>query len=152
MVEAPACEADLPPTPLLFFFLRLRPPPRSPLFPHPPLFRSPPSNFIANFGRPRPEPTRKGPPRFEHDTPDGYDFFLRLGPLANADKNYFKGDVPFWNDVMAHGNYDEFWKSRNLRPHLAHIKPAVMTVGGWFDAENLFGALETYRHTQANSP
>jgi putative CocE/NonD family hydrolase len=109
-------------------------------------------NFIASFGRPRPEPTRKGPPRFDHDTPDGYDFFLRLGPLSNADKNYFKGDVPFWNDVMAHGNYDEFWKSRNLRPHLAHIKPTVMTVGGWFDAENLFGALETYRHTEANSP
>jgi putative CocE/NonD family hydrolase len=109
-------------------------------------------NFIANFGRPRPEPTRKGPPRFEHDTPDGYDFFLRLGPLSNADRKYFKGDVAFWNDVMAHGTYDEFWQSRNLRPHLKNIKPAVMTVGGWFDAENLFGALETYRTVEANSP
>jgi uncharacterized protein len=109
-------------------------------------------NFIADFGRPRPEPTRKGKPRFEHDTPDGYDFFLRLGPLANADKKYFKGDVPFWNDVMAHGTYDEFWRSRNLRPHLKNIKPAVMTVGGWFDAENLFGALETYKHVEDNSP
>ncbi len=109
-------------------------------------------NFIANFGRPRPEPTRKGPPRFEHDTPDGYDFFLRLGPLSNADKKYFKGDVPFWNDVMAHGTYDDFWQARNLRPHLKNIKPAVMTVGGWFDAENLFGALETYRTVEANSP
>jgi len=109
-------------------------------------------NFIANFGRPRPEPTRKGPPRFEHDTPDGYDFFLRLGPLSNADKKYFKGDVAFWNEVMAHGTYDDFWQSRNLRPHLKNIKPAVMTVGGWFDAENLFGALETYRHVEAGSP
>jgi putative CocE/NonD family hydrolase len=109
-------------------------------------------NFIADFGRPRPEPTRKGPPHFEHDTPDGYDFFLRLGPLSNADKKYFKGDVPFWNEVMAHGTYDEFWQSRNLRPHLKNIKPAVMTVGGWFDAENLFGALETYRHVEASSP
>jgi uncharacterized protein len=109
-------------------------------------------NFIANFGRPRPEPTRKGPPRFEHDTPDGYDFFLRLGPLSNADRKYFKGDVAFWNDVMAHGTDDDFWQSRNLRPHLKNIKPAVMTVGGWFDAENLFGAMETYRHVEANSP
>jgi putative CocE/NonD family hydrolase len=109
-------------------------------------------NFIANFGRPRPEPTRKGPPKFEHDTPDGYDFFLRLGPLGNADKKYFKGDVAFWNDVMAHGTYDDFWQSRNLRPHLKNIRPAVMTVGGWFDAENLFGALETYRHVEASSP
>jgi len=109
-------------------------------------------NFIGNFGRPRPEPTRKGPTHFEHDTPDGYDFFLRMGPLSNADKKYFKGEVAFWNDVMAHGTYDDFWQSRNLRPHLKNIKPAVMTVGGWFDAENLFGALETYRHVEANSP
>jgi putative CocE/NonD family hydrolase len=109
-------------------------------------------NFIADFGRPRPEPTRKGSARFEHDTQDGYAFFLRLGPLANADRKYFKGNVAFWNDVMAHGNYDEFWQSRNLRPHLKNIKPAVMTVGGWFDAENLFGALQTYRTVEANSP
>jgi putative CocE/NonD family hydrolase len=109
-------------------------------------------NFIATFGRPRPEPTRKGPAHFDHDTPDGYEFFLRLGSLANADRKYFKGDVPFWNDVMAHGDYDEFWQSRNLRPHLKNIKPAVMTVGGWFDAENLYGALNTYKSVEANSP
>jgi putative CocE/NonD family hydrolase len=109
-------------------------------------------NFISGFGQPRPEPTRKGPPRFEHDTPDGYAFFLRMGPLSNADKKYFKGNVAFWNEVMKHGTYDEFWQARNLRPHLKNIKPAVMTVGGWFDAENLFGALETYRHVEANSP
>ena len=53
---------------------------------------------------------------------------------------------------MQHGNYDEFWQARNLRPHLKNIKPAVMTVGGWFDAENLFGALETYKRREANSP
>ncbi len=110
-------------------------------------------NFISGFGRPRPEPTPKqGRPRFEHDTPDGYDFFLRLGPLSNVDRKYFKGDVAFWNQVMEHGTYDEFWKSRNLRPHLKNIKPAVLTVGGWFDAENLFGALETFRAVEASSP
>ena len=109
-------------------------------------------NFIANFGQPRPEPTKKGPPHFEHDTPDGYDFFLRMGPLSNADKKYFKGNVAFWNEVMAHPNDDEFWQARNLRPHLKNIKPAVMTVGGWFDAENLYGALQTYRHVEDNSP
>jgi putative CocE/NonD family hydrolase len=109
-------------------------------------------NFISGFGRPRPEPTKKGPPRFEHGTPDGYDFFLRLGPLANADRKYFKGDVPFWNEVMRHPNYDDFWRARNLRPHIRSIKPAVLTVGGWFDAENLFGALETFKHAEASGP
>jgi putative CocE/NonD family hydrolase len=109
-------------------------------------------NFIANFGRPRPEPTRKSLPPFEHETPDGYQFFLRLGPLANADARYFKGDVSFWNEVMRHGTYDDFWKTRNLRPHLQRIRPAVMTVGGWFDAENLFGALETFKRVEATNP
>lgn len=53
---------------------------------------------------------------------------------------------------MRHGTYDDFWKARNLRPHLKNIKPAVMTVGGWFDAENLFGALETYIQVEQSSP
>ncbi|HLW68545.1 MAG TPA: CocE/NonD family hydrolase [Gemmataceae bacterium] len=110
-------------------------------------------NFMANFGKPRPEPEKKySHMRFDHETPDGYQFFLNLGPLANADKKYFKGQVAFWNEVTQHPNYDEFWQARNLRPHLKNIRPAVMTVGGWFDAENLFGALETYRNVEKNSP
>src|SRR5262249_13333821 len=110
-------------------------------------------NFIADFGKPRPEPTsRFSGPRFEHGTPDGYDFFLRVGPLPNADARHLKGQVAFWNEVMRHGSYDEFWKARNLRQHLRDIRPAVMTVGGWFDAENLFGALETFKNTEANHP
>jgi putative CocE/NonD family hydrolase len=75
-----------------------------------------------------------------------------MGPLANANKVHFKDQVGFWNEAMRHGVYDEFWKSRNLRPHLTRIRPAVMTVGGWFDAENLFGALETYKQVEATSP
>ncbi len=109
-------------------------------------------NFLATFGHPRPEPTTTSRHRFDHGTPDGYDFFLRLGPLGNADARYFKGDVPFWNEMMQHATMDEFWKARNLRPHLKNIKPAVMTVGGWFDAENLYGALEVYKKVEANSP
>jgi hypothetical protein len=109
-------------------------------------------NFLAKFGHPRPEPTKKFDHPFDHGTPDGYEFFLRLGPLANADARHFKGEVAFWNEVMRHGTYDDFWKARNVRPHLKAIRPAVMTVGGWFDAENLFGALETYRAIEASSP
>lgn len=108
-------------------------------------------NFMANFGRPRPQPTKKFNFVFDHEMVDGYDFFLRLGPLANADVRYFNKQVEFWNEALAHETYDEFWKSRNLRPHLKNIKPAVMTVGGWFDAENLFGALEVYKNVEANS-
>jgi uncharacterized protein len=110
-------------------------------------------NFMANFGKPRPEPTTKfNYLRFEHDSTDAYDFFLKMGPLANADYKYFKGEIAFWKEIMAHGSYDEFWQSRNIRAHLKEIKPAVLTVGGWQDAENLFGALEVYRNVEAMSP
>jgi putative CocE/NonD family hydrolase len=109
-------------------------------------------NFMAVFGRPRPQPTKEFNFTFKHGTPDGYQFFLRMGPLANANAKYFKNDVAFWNEVLRHETYDDFWQARNLRPHLKDIKPAVLTVGGWFDAENLFGALETFKKVEANSP
>jgi uncharacterized protein len=109
-------------------------------------------NFYASFGQPRPRPTTVGPKPFIHGTPDGYKFFLEMGPLANADKQYYKGTIAFWNEMMQHPNYDEFWQSRNTRPHLVNIKPAVMTVGGWFDAEDLFGALNTYKAIEQQNP
>jgi putative CocE/NonD family hydrolase len=109
-------------------------------------------NFMAGFGRPRPEPTKKFDFPFDHGTPDGYKFFLHLGTLGNVNARYFKKEVAFWDDVMKHGTYDEFWRARNLRGHMKNIRPAVLTVGGWFDAENLFGALETFRHVEKYSP
>lgn len=110
-------------------------------------------NYMPMIGKQRPQ-LMKEPnfSKFDYGTPDAYDFFLRLGPLANVDATYFKGQVPFWNEFVKHGAYDEFWQARNLRPHLKNIRPAVMTVGGWFDAENLFGALETHQRLEAASP
>src|SRR5687768_14377362 len=102
-------------------------------------------NFLASFGQPRPTPTTDHSPRFQHGTPDGYQFFLDMGSLPNADRKHLKGQVAFWNEMMAHPNYDDFWQSRNVLPHLRNVRPAVMVVGGWFDAENLYGALNTYR-------
>lgn len=109
-------------------------------------------NFFATLGKHRPKPTTEFPPRFQHGTPDGYRFFLDLGPLPNANRKYLKGEVEFWNDLMEHPNYDAFWQARDIRPHLRNIKPAVMTVGGWFDAEDLFGALNTYKSIEEKNP
>jgi putative CocE/NonD family hydrolase len=110
-------------------------------------------HFLASFGRPREGPTSRstGMP-VDLGTLDGYQFFLDLGPLANADERHFRGSVAFWNELLRHDTYDEFWQARNLRPHLKGIRPAVLTVGGWFDAEDLFGALETYRSVERQSP
>jgi uncharacterized protein len=111
-------------------------------------------NFYANFGRPRPQPTTEWPQPFSHGTPDGYKFFLEMGPLANADRKYFKGDVAFWNEVMQHPNYDEWWQARNTLQYLRNIgpNPAIMTVGGWFDAEDIYGALNTYKTIEKTNP
>jgi len=110
-------------------------------------------NFLSGFGRPRPKPTPMGSgERFNHGTPDGYKFFLDMGPLPNADKNYLHGNIAYWNEMINHPNYDAWWQARNTRPHLKNIKPAVMTVGGWFDAEDLFGALNTYKSVEKQSP
>ncbi len=109
-------------------------------------------NFDADFGVARPEPTIKRGPRFDHGTPDAYDFFLKMGPLPRAEQLYFKGERAFWRDEMAHGNYDDFWKKRALWPHFKDIRPAVQTVGGWFDAEDLYGPLKTFRTIEASGP
>jgi len=103
--------------------------------------------FYSGFGVPRPKPITpdKGPKPFKYPVSDNYKFFLELGPLKNVKQKYFADSIKFWNDLMAHGTYDEFWKARNIRPHLTNIKPATMVVGGFFDAEDTFGALATYR-------
>jgi uncharacterized protein len=105
-------------------------------------------HFFYRFAQRLEDPLREQLRDFNFKTPDGYDFFLRMGPLANSEATLFKGRVPEWNEFLAHPTYDDFWKARNIRPHLKNIRCAVMTVGGWFDAEDLFGALETYRWTE----
>ena len=111
-------------------------------------------NFMSSFAHPRPAPVKRNVyDRYMYnDKADAYAFFLDLGPLANADARYFKGDVPFWNELMKHADYDDFWKARDVRPHLKDVRPAVLNVGGWYDAENLFGPLETYRAVEASNP
>ncbi|MFQ5411759.1 MAG: CocE/NonD family hydrolase [Phycisphaerae bacterium] len=109
-------------------------------------------NFLAVFGRPRSELTGEWGDRFDHETPDGYQFFMDLGSLENANLRHFHGEIDFWNKTVEHPNYDEFWQRRNILPHLHRVAPAVMTVGGWFDAEDLYGSLQIYRAVERKNP
>lgn len=84
------------------------------------------------------------------ETPDQYQFFLDAGPLSNLDA-YYKEDNVFWQQLKDHPNYDEFWQKRGIIQHLEGITPAVMTVGGWFDAEDLHGPLEIYGNIERRS-
>jgi len=109
-------------------------------------------NFFATFGRPQARPAKEWGERFAHGTEDGYAFFKALGSLANIDRRYFKGEIPFWREVVAHPSYDDFWSARNILPHLGNVAPAVMVVGGWYDAEDLYGPLNVYRSIEEKNP
>ena len=101
--------------------------------------------FYSVF-KPQQNPTLppKQPVNFDFGTPSAYDFFLNLGPLANANTLYFHGQSFLWNDQAGHNTYDDYWQSRNLAPHMKNIHCAVLTVGGWFDAEDLSGPVRTF--------
>lgn len=87
---------------------------------------------------------------YSQNIPDGYVWNLRQGPLKNITANYHYDNF-FWQQLVEHPNYDDFWQKRSLLPHLKNVKHAVMTVGGWFDAEDLYGPLNIYKTIEANS-
>ena len=100
-------------------------------------------NFLMGFARARPGPVENYglAPTWSRENPDGYKFFLGMGPTKNADGEYLKGSAAFWDTMMVHPNYDAFWQKRSLAPHLRNIKPAVLFVGGWYDGEDPYGPL-----------
>ena len=109
--------------------------------------------FFSTFGQKREGPTTERAERdFEFGTPDGSQFYMDMGPLSNANEKYLEGEIDFWNKITEHPNYDEFWQARNILPHLKNISSAVMVVGGWFDTEDLYGPLKTYRSIEEKNP
>lgn len=108
-------------------------------------------NFYTGFGKPRPVPTQVASPGFRIPTQDYYDFYLRTGAIKNFTK--IMGDsIKFWNDLVNHPNYDEWWQARNPRNFVTNIKPAILVVGGLFDAEDCFGAWNLYKAIEQKSP
>jgi putative CocE/NonD family hydrolase len=83
---------------------------------------------------------------------DGYQMFLEAGTISEINRRYLKDSVPFWNDMMAHPNRDDFWKKREILPHLKNVAPAVMVVTGWYDAEDLYGSFKTYQSVETLNP
>jgi uncharacterized protein len=109
-------------------------------------------DFYKGFGQPRPKPTTNRPTEFDYPTQDNYKFYLELGALSNVKKRFFGDSIAFWNDLMQHETYDAWWQARNPTPHLKNVLPAVMTVGGFFDAEDDFGPLAVYKAIEKQNP
>ena len=114
-------------------------------------------SFFTGFGQPRPTPTSNNTylKQFNFGTQDGYKYYLAMGGLKNSGDAFEKQlgfRLKFWDQMMQHPNYDQFWKERNIFPNLKNIHAAVMTVGGWYDNEDLFGALGTYQSIEKQNP
>ena len=82
--------------------------------------------------------------RFPYDQVDTYEFFLDLGPLSNMNARYLHDVSPTWNHFMAHSTYDDYWQQGNTLQHLDSVTVPTLNVVGWWDAENLGGALDIY--------
>ncbi len=107
--------------------------------------------FWFGYDMDKPGPDHPNIPSFGA-RPDAYKFFLELGSAINADTKYYKGKFPFWLDVCNNDSLNAFWKPRALPDHMRGVKCPILTVGGWFDAENLYGALAVYRGVEKLNP
>src|SRR5579871_153893 len=95
-------------------------------------------------------PPKSGIP-FDYGTKDGYEFFLKAGPISNLSK-LLQGASALFDDQMHHDTFDDYWKARDLAPHMKNIHCAVLTVGGWFDAEDLQGPFSTFHSIDEKNP
>ena len=109
-------------------------------------------DWLAGNAQIRSVPSEGRVTGFDYGTPDGYKFFLELGPLANVDKNYFQGQVPTWNEYMNHGDYDSYWQRQNVLHSIGQIKHPVLNVAGWFDAEDFYGPMSIYSEIEKRNP
>ncbi len=108
-------------------------------------------SFYSGFGKPRPKPTTIGPSGFNFTVKDNYKFYLEAGTLKNLAKMI--GDsIQFWKDMYAHPDMDDWWKARRASISMVDVKPAMLVVGGLFDAEDCYGAWHLYRDIEKQSP
>jgi uncharacterized protein len=107
-------------------------------------------SFYSSFGKPRPKPTTVRPNGFEFPIKDNYKFYVENRP---ADQMRLMGDsIAFWKDLYAHPHYDDWWKARDARRAMYNIKPAMLVVGGLFDAEDCWGAWNLYKAIEKQNP
>jgi len=85
---------------------------------------------------------------FPFDRFDLYDWYLRLGPLSNANARYFHGNIPTWNDFITHNSYDEYWKRHAVAYGLKEPTVPNLNVAGWWDQEDFYGPMMTYQRLE----
>ena len=110
-------------------------------------------SFYVDFFPRGPQPRRPQPDKsFDYGTSDGYRFYLAAGSLMEMSRRYGLERNPYWMMNLEHTTYDAFWKARSIWRHFRNVTPAVLVVGGWYDAEDLSGPLRTFRVLREQSP
>ncbi|MBS1729535.1 MAG: CocE/NonD family hydrolase [Bacteroidetes bacterium] len=108
-------------------------------------------SFYPSFGKPHHQPMKDYGPGFSFHSDDNYNAYLKTGALKNF--SALIGDsIKFWHEMYQHPNYDSWWQERNARVGLYQVKPAMLWVGGLFDAEDCFGAWNCFKATAKQSP
>lgn len=115
-------------------------------------------DFYASFTEaPNPAPPPKSRTEFDYGTTDGYDFFLQRLTLANIAAAMSPAQRTYFMPNIEHDSYDSFWQTRSITPHMKNVKAAVLSVGGWFDAEDpqgpfsIYGAIKKHNPNASNS-
>lgn len=96
-------------------------------------------------------PNKNKMPPLDLNIKDIYQFYLKMGTVPAVNELYYHHQVPFWDTILMHPNYDQWWQARDIRQHLKNVQPATMLVGGWYDAEDLWGTLQTYQHIEKSN-
>ena len=77
---------------------------------------------------------------------DGFDYFLERGSFAeDVKKSGAKQVLPTWKLFLDHPNYDVVWASRGVEHHLNTVAVPTLSVGGYYDQEDMWGPQEEYK-------
>jgi len=85
---------------------------------------------------------------FPFDEYDLYNWFLKLGPLSNANAKYFHNTLPSWNMFMAHPNYDSVWQYKSPLRYVDYPRIPMLHVGGVWDQEDMMGPQLMYANME----
>jgi uncharacterized protein len=78
---------------------------------------------------------------------DDYDMFMNSVNAGELGKLHGMEQLGFWNKIVAHPAYDEFWRDQALDKILAAqpLKVPIMLVHSLWDQEDIYGAIAVYK-------
>ena len=89
---------------------------------------------------------------FAFETYDTFSWYQALGPLSNIDARYLHGSIPYWNDIVAHPDYDDFWRREAWVSQLHASTVPNLNVAGFWDQEDPWGPWQIFRHAAEHDP